>query len=83
MDFLTEYYGLRRMRIFLNGRKVGKSCIAYYSEKSAYFTKEGLNRKTVLHELYHHLVETSSIDISLANEEREANNYSKEFLRLM
>jgi hypothetical protein len=25
-DFLTEYYGVRRMKIVLNGRKVGNGC---------------------------------------------------------
>ena len=57
VNYLTEYYGVRRMRIFLNGRKVGKSCIAYYLEERAYFKKEGLNKRVVLHELYHHLVD--------------------------
>jgi len=56
VDFLTEYYGVRRMRIILNGRKVGNRDDACYFENKAYFTKRGLKKRTVLHELYHHLV---------------------------
>jgi hypothetical protein len=29
-DFLTEYYGIRRMKIVLNGRKVGNGDSACY-----------------------------------------------------
>jgi len=32
VDFLTEYYGVRRMRIILNGRKVGNGDDACYFE---------------------------------------------------
>jgi hypothetical protein len=69
------------MRIILNGRKVGKSCIAYYLEKSAYFKKEGLRKRVVLHELYHHLVDSNDFELPTKTEEREANNYAKEFLK--
>lgn len=30
VDFLTKYYGVRRMKIKLNGRKVGNRWIASY-----------------------------------------------------
>jgi hypothetical protein len=53
-DFLTRYYGVRPMRIVLNGRKVGRKYAAYYLQNRAYFTKRGLNKRLVLHELYHH-----------------------------
>jgi hypothetical protein len=53
LTILTEYYGIRRMRIILDGRKVGNGDIAVYFENKAYFTKRGLNKRTILHELYH------------------------------
>jgi hypothetical protein len=43
------------MKIFLEGRKVPKGCYSWYSENKAHFTKEGLKKQVVLHELYHHL----------------------------
>lgn len=67
------------MRIFLNGRKVGRSCIAYYLEERAYFKKEGLNKRVVLHELYHHLVDCNDLELRLRAEEREANQYARSF----
>jgi hypothetical protein len=81
VNFLTKHYGIRPMRIVLNGRKVGKSYVAYYFQNRAYFTKRGLNRRTVLHELYHHLVYAKKLDIENRIEEKEANSYSKGFLR--
>jgi len=37
VNFLTEYYGVRRMKIILNGRKVCKRFIAHYFKNEAYF----------------------------------------------
>ena len=37
IDFLTEYYGVRRMKIILDGRKVGNGLGACYFENKAYF----------------------------------------------
>lgn len=79
-DFLTKYYGVRRMKIVLNGRKVGNRYAAYYYESKSYFTKRGLNRRTVLHELYRHLVHVNGLDIAQTREERSANSYSRAFL---
>jgi hypothetical protein len=67
------------MRIVLNGRKVGKSCIAYYLEKSAYFKKVGLKKQVVLHELYHHLVASKGLELTIKTEEKEANHFSRIF----
>jgi hypothetical protein len=79
VDFLTEYYGVRRMRTRLNGRKVGNGDIALYFQNNAYFTKRGLNKRTILHELYHHLVYVSGLEMSRKLEEKNANQYSKDF----
>jgi hypothetical protein len=81
VNYLTKYYGARRMRIVLNGKRVGKSCLAWYLENQACFKKEGLNRPIVLHELYHHLVEMKKIEMPLRIEEKEANYYAFYFLR--
>lgn len=76
--FLSKYYGVRRMRIVLNGKKVGKWCLGMYLKNCAYFKKEGLTRKIVLHELYHHLITSKGFELAIMTEEKEANNYARE-----
>jgi len=51
VDLLARHYGVRQMRIIVDGRKAGKGNRACYSESKAYFTKRGLNKGCVLHEL--------------------------------
>jgi hypothetical protein len=80
VNFLTKYYGIRRMKIVLNGRKVGNGDIAVYFQNRAYFTKRGLTKRTVLHELYHHLVYVNGLDMSQRKEETAANSYARDFL---
>jgi len=80
VDVLTEYYGVRRMRIVFNWRKVGKRNIALYYQNKAYFTKKGLRKRTALHELYHHLVYVKALSIPNKTEEQEAYAYAKQFL---
>jgi hypothetical protein len=67
------------MKIMLDGRKVGNGDIAVYFESKAYFTKRGLNKRTVLHELYHHLVYVNGLDMTKTTEERAANSYARDF----
>ncbi len=78
-NFLTKYYRVRRMKIILNGKRVRKGWVAWYLENEAYFRKEGLNKKIVLHELYHHLVDSMDLEIPLRIEEKQANNYARYF----
>jgi hypothetical protein len=80
VNFLTKYYGVRRMKIVLNGRKVGNGDLAVYYQNKAYFTKRGLNKRTILHELYHHLVYVIGWDMTKTKEERAANSYARDFL---
>jgi len=79
VDFLTKYYGVRRMKIRLNGRKVGNGDIAVYFQNRAYFTKKGLNKRTILHELYHHLVYMNGVNMSQRIEEKAANSFARGF----
>ena len=69
------------MRITLNGKRVRKGWVAWYDENQACFKKEGLKKQTVLHEVYHHLVASKEVEIAIRTEEREANIFSREFLR--
>jgi hypothetical protein len=80
VDFLTKYYGVRQMKIKLNGRKVGNRWVASYFQNRAHFTKRGLTKRTVLHELYHHLAYVSGLDVPKTKEERDANSYARDFL---
>jgi hypothetical protein len=81
VDFLTKYYKVRRMRIILDGRRVGKGCVGWYLGNRAFFKKEGLTKRIVLHELYHHLVDSNGFELPLKAEEKEANSYAREFLK--
>jgi hypothetical protein len=78
-DFLTLHYGVRRMKIVLDGRKVSKKCYGVYFKNKAYFTRKGMKKRVILHELYHHLVEANGFKLRNRTEEKEANNYSKRF----
>ena len=81
VNYLTKYYGVRRMRIFLNGKKVGKDCVGFYFKNRAYFKKEGLKKQIVLHELYHHLVDSNGLELLVKVEEKEAKMYASKFLQ--
>ncbi len=77
VDVLSRYYGIRRMKIVVDGRKVGNSDDACYYDYVAYFQKRKLNKRNVLHEFYHHLAYVYDLDLSDSREEREANRYSR------
>ena len=77
IDMLSRYYGIRRMKIVVDGRKVGNSDDACYYEYVAYFKKRKLNKRNVLHEYFHHLFHVYELDLSDSREEKEANQYSK------
>jgi hypothetical protein len=81
VNYLTKYYRVRRMTILLNGKRVRKGWVAWYLENQACFKKNGLVKRIVLHELYHHLVEVKNLEMSLKTEEKEANYYARYFLR--
>jgi len=79
VDFLTKYYGVRLMKTKLNGRKVGNRWVASYFQNRAYFAKRGLNKRTILHEVYHHLVYVNGLDLTETAEERAVNCYARDF----
>lgn len=81
VEVLTEYYGVRRMKIVVDGRIVGKGDEADYFENVAAFTKKGLKKRNVLHELYHHVVEEKGIEMSDRKEERMANQFVIEVMK--
>ena len=81
VDLLSRYYGIRRMKIIVNGRMVGKGNEACYYECTAYFKKMGLNKRNVLHEFYHHFAKFYNLDLSDSKEERNANRYSRMLLK--
>jgi hypothetical protein len=67
------------MKVKLDGRKVDSHCIAYYFQNRAY-SRRGLTKRTVLHELYHHLVYVNYIELTPTKEEKAANEYSRKFV---
>ena len=80
VNFLTKHYRVGQMKITLNGRKVGNGDIAVYFQNTAYFTKRGLNKRTVLHELYHHLIYLNGVEMYQRTEEKAASSYARDFL---
>ena len=81
MVFLSKHYKIKPMRIILKGRKVGRNSEAVYVSGRAYFTKKGLRKATILHEFYHHIAAQKSLELSERIEEKEANSFSKQFLK--
>jgi hypothetical protein len=81
VNYLTKYYRVRRMKILLDGKRVKKDWVAWYYKKQACFKKEGLTKRIVLHELYHHFTESRGLEIPLRTEEKEANYYAKSFVK--
>ena len=81
VNYLTKYYRVKRMKIILDGKRVRKEWFAWYLENQACFKKEGLEKRIVLHELYHHLVDSNSLELLVKMEEKEANSYAREFLK--
>jgi hypothetical protein len=81
INYLTDYYEVRKMKIVLNGRKVGNKDVACYSENRAYFTKRSLRKIIILHEVYHHIISIKKIDLPERIEEKEANLYSLKFFK--
>lgn len=77
VNVLSKYYGIRRMKIVVDGRKVGNNDDACYYDSVAYFKKRRLNKRNVLHEFYHHLAYVFDLDLPDSREEREANRYTK------
>lgn len=69
------------MKVILDGKRVGKGYSGYYLKNIAYFTKRGLNKRIILHELYHHLIDARGLEMPIRKEEKEANIYAREFLR--
>lgn len=81
VDVLARYYGIRRMKIVLNGRKVGNWCEASYYKNAGYFKKRGLNKTNILHEFLHHIAYVQKLEMSESKEERAANLFAKEIVR--
>jgi len=81
VEVLTEYYGIPKMKIIMDGRRVMRACECDYFEGIACFTRKGLKKRNVLHELYHHIVENNGLEIPEKIEEMEANRFAKEVMR--
>ncbi|MEM2972042.1 MAG: hypothetical protein QW270_06435 [Candidatus Bathyarchaeia archaeon] len=81
VNYLASYYGIRPMKIVLDGKRVGrKSYLACYDKGKAYFRKTGLNKRTVLHEFYHHIVAMYPLEMLRSEEEKDANRFAREVL---
>lgn len=82
MRLLSDYYGISRLQLFHDPKKVPDGAIACYvrQEGIAYSKNPTINEKTVLHEFFHHLVTLNVVVIDEEDEEVLANKYAKIFL---
>ena len=74
VDLLAKHYKVRRMKIAIDGRRVGRKYLALYVENKSYFKKDSVRKRIVLHEFYHHLVFNGKIIPE--KEEWEADHYA-------
>jgi hypothetical protein len=86
VNYLTRYYGVRRLKLVVGGRRVmakrtHKKYAAHYYRNRAYFVRRFLNKRTVLHELYHHIVDAKRITMPLGEEERKAEEFAREVMK--
>lgn len=82
VNLLCRFYGIRRMKVVVDGRKVGKkSWDACYENNVGYFKINSINKNLVLHEFYHHMVHTEGWEMSVTKEEKEADDYAKRILK--
>lgn len=63
-----------------HGEKVGNRVVTSHFESKACFTKRGLEKRTILHELGHHLVYINCLEVSGTREEKAANSCERFFL---
>ena len=82
ISYLSKFYRIPRMRIVVNGRKTGKTCVAFYENNKATFRKSSLNKQNVTHEFFHHLVNCKRLNMTEREEEKEANAFAREFLKV-
>ena len=80
VNVLIEYYRIPKMKLIVNGRKVTRGCDGTYFEGVACFTKSGLNKQNILHELYHHIVKNLGLEIPEKKEEREAERFANQII---
>ena len=82
INYLSKFYRIPRMRIIVNGRKTGKTCVAFYEDGKATFRKSSLNKVNVTHEFFHHLVNCRRLKMAEREEEKEANIFARESLKV-
>jgi hypothetical protein len=68
------------MKIVVDGRRVGGNYLAAYEDNVSYFKKSSLNKRTMLHEFYHHLVNNGRV--TSEGEERKAENYARKMIKI-
>ena len=84
LGLLSDYYGISRLRLFHNAKKVPEGAIACYhrSEGVAYSKHATIDSESVLHELFHHLVTQKVVMLYAGqDEEKLAAKYAQIFLQ--
>ena len=75
-----RYSEVHRGTYSVLGRKQVEG-VAFYMSNRAVFKKRGLDRRTILHEVFHHLANANGLVMPERTEEKEANDYARQFLK--
>ena len=74
---LADYYGIEHPRYYRNAEKVPEGAIAcYYSSTNEVYSKNGINKKTAFHEMWHALENFGIVPYDPETSERDADRYA-------
>lgn len=82
---LREYYDCEPMKLFMDESRCSKGYLAmYYPDEKTAYARGPVMKKTVLHEFFHHLVDTKVVfldDSEKKTVEKLADEYARIFLQ--
>lgn len=79
---LSDYYGCEPMGCYIDTTIDPKYKAVYRPDlKNAYTRTKTIDRATVLHEFFHHLVNLYVVKVSKSQEEHYANKFSEVFMQ--
>jgi len=82
---LGDYYGIVRLQLLHDPSKVPEEYVAcYHSDEGVAYSKSPVEPRTVLHELFHHLVANRVVIVYEGDDEETlASRYAELFLQRM
>jgi len=76
--FLSNYYGVSPLGLYHDKSRVpAKAIAAYYAQENAAYSKNSaIDRHTVLHEFFHHLVAHGVVIVKEEDREKQADEFA-------